>query len=255
MNKLTIVGAGSGDKELITVKGAKAIENADIIIYAGSLVNPEVLTYNTSGAQIYNSASMNLEEVIEVIVKGIKENKKVVRVHTGDPSLYGAIKEQIDELEKQNIGVEIIPGVTSLFAAAATLKSELTLPDVSQTVIITRPVGRTPKPSEESLKSLAKHQATMAIYLGTGMIEKVCKELIEGGYPKDTAVGVVYHASWADEKKIIGNLENIAQKVKDEGITKTALIIVGDVLSPKNYAYSKLYDKKFEHEYRKAKLD
>jgi len=253
MKKMIIVGAGPGDKELITIKGKNAVEKADILIYAGSLVNPEVLEYNKKGAKIYNSAEMTLEEVIDVAVNGINNGLTVVRVHTGDPALYGAIKEQIDELKKYEIDVEIIPGVTSLFAAAATLKSELTLPDVSQTVIITRPEGRTPKPEKESLIALAKHNATMAIYLGTGMIEKVCDELIEGGYEKDTSVAVVYHASWPDEKKITGTLENISEKVKSEGVTKTALIIVGNVTNPKNYDYSKLYDKTFEHEYRSAK--
>ncbi|MBA2852131.1 precorrin-4/cobalt-precorrin-4 C11-methyltransferase [Methanococcus maripaludis] len=253
MKKMIIVGAGPGDKELITIKGKNAIENADILIYAGSLVNPEVLDYNKKDAKIYNSATMTLDEVIEVAVNGIKNGLTVVRVHTGDPALYGAIKEQIDELKKYEIDVEIIPGVTSLFAAAATLKSELTLPDVSQTVIITRPEGRTPKPAKESLIALAKHNATMAIYLGTGMIEKVCTELIEGGYPEDTAVSVVYHASWPDEKKIKGTLKDISEKVKGEGITKTALIIVGNVTNPDSYDYSKLYDKDFEHEFRKPK--
>ncbi|ABR54865.1 precorrin-4 C11-methyltransferase [Methanococcus vannielii SB] len=253
MKKMIIVGAGPGDKELLTIKGKKAIENADILIYAGSLVNPEVLEYNIKNAKIYNSAKMTLEEVISVAVDGINNNLSVVRVHTGDPSLYGAIKEQIDELKKHDIDVEIIPGVTSLFAAAATLKSELTLPDVSQTVIITRPEGRTKKPEKESLIALSKHNATMAIYLGTGMIEKVCEELIEGGYNKDTAVSVVYHASWPDEKKITGTLTDISKKVKEEKITKTALIIVGNAMNPKFYEYSKLYDKDFEHEYRGVK--
>ncbi len=254
MKKVIIVGAGPGDKELITVKGKKAIENADIIVYAGSLVNKEVLEYNKKNAKIYNSATMDLDEIVNVMVEGIKNDLNVVRVHTGDPSIYGAIKEQIDELRKYDIDVEIIPGVTSLFAAAATLKSELTLPKVSQTVIITRPEGKTPKPEKEKIKNLAKHQATMAIYLGVGMIEKVCNELVEGGYLEETPVAVVYHASWEDEKIIRGKLNDIAEKVKEAGIKKTALIIVGDVLDPDWYEYSKLYDKDFETEYRKPKL-
>jgi len=253
LKKITIVGAGPGDPELITLKGKKAIEDADVLIYAGSLVNKEVLKYNKKNAKIYNSATMNLGEIIEVIVEALKKNLKVVRVHTGDPSIYGAIKEQIDELKKYNIDVDIIPGVTSLFAAASSLKVELTLPKVSQTVIITRPEGRTPKPESESLKDLSKHGATMAIYLGVGMIDKVVGDLIEGGYKRDTPVAVVYHASWNDEKIIKGTLENIRDKVKEEGIKKTALIIVGDVLNPKYYEYSKLYDKNFETEFRKVK--
>ena len=249
--KVIIVGAGPGDPELITVKGKKAIENADVIIYAGSLVNKELLKYNKKNAKIYNSATMDLEEIVKVMVENVKKGLNVVRLHSGDPSIYGAIKEQIDELKKHGIDVEIIPGVTSLFAAAASLKAELTLPEVSQTVIITRPEGKTPTPEKEKLRDSAKHNATMAIYLGVSMIEKVCKELIEGGYKEDTPVAVVYHASWEDEKIVVGTLKDIAEKVKKEGIKKTALIIVGEVLNPKHYAYSKLYDKEFEHEYRK----
>jgi precorrin-4/cobalt-precorrin-4 C11-methyltransferase len=249
--KVIIVGAGPGDPELITIKGKKAIEDADVIIYAGSLVNEKLLEYNKKNAEIYNSANMNLEEIVEVMVRAVNEGKKVVRLHTGDPSIYGAIKEQIDELAKHGIDVEIIPGVSSLFAATASLKVELTLPDVSQTVIITRPEGRTPMPEKEKLKDLAKHQSTMVIFLGVSMIDKVVKELIEGGYKEDTPVAVVYRASWDDEKIVRGTLEDIAEKVKKEGIKKTALIIVGEVLNPKHYAYSKLYDKDFEHGYRK----
>jgi precorrin-4/cobalt-precorrin-4 C11-methyltransferase len=252
MNRnITIVGAGSGAPDLITVRGAKAIEKADIIIYAGSLVNKEVLNYNTKNAKIYNSATMHLGEVIDVIVDGVNNGLNVVRVHTGDPSIYGAIKEQMDELKKYNIGVDIVPGVSSLFGAMSSLQAELTLPDVSQTIIITRPEGRTPKPQSEKISDLAKHKATIAIYLGVGMIDKVVNELLEG-YELDTPVAVVYRATWEDEKIIRGTLKDIAKKVKEGGITKTALIIVGEVLDPKHYEYSKLYDKDFETEYRKA---
>ncbi|HIP34936.1 MAG TPA: precorrin-4 C(11)-methyltransferase [Methanothermococcus okinawensis] len=252
--KVVIVGAGPGDPELITLKGKKAIEEADIIVYAGSLVNKEILKYNRKNAKIYNSATMDLEEIVKVMVDGVEKGLKVVRLHTGDPSIYGAIKEQIDELKKHNIEVEIIPGVTSLSAAASSLKVELTLPKVSQTVIITRPEGRTPKPEGESLKELARHRSTMAIFLGVGMIDKVVSELIEGGYRKDTPVAVVYKASWKDEKVVKGTLEDIALKVKEANIRKTALIIVGDVLCPKEYEYSKLYNKNFETEYRRKKV-
>ncbi|GBF36481.1 precorrin-4 C(11)-methyltransferase [Methanofervidicoccus abyssi] len=252
--KVIIVGAGPGDPELITLKGKKAIEEADIIVYAGSLVNKEILKYNRKNAKIYNSATMDLEEIVKVMVDGVEKGLKVVRLHTGDPSIYGAIKEQIDELKKHNIEVEIIPGVTSLSAAASSLKVELTLPKVSQTVIITRPEGRTPKPEGESLKELARHRSTMAIFLGVGMIDKVVSELIEGGYRKDTPVAVVYKASWKDEKVVKGTLEDIALKVKEANIRKTALIIVGDVLCPKEYEYSKLYNKNFETEYRRKKV-
>lgn len=245
-----IVGAGPGDKELITIKGKKAIEEADIIIYAGSLVNRELLNYNKKNAKIYDSSKMSLDEIVNVMVKGVKEGKKVVRLHTGDPSIYGAIKEQIDELRKHNIDVEIIPGVTSLFAAAASLKIELTLPDVSQTVIITRPEGRTKVPEREKLEELAKHKSTMAIYLGVSLIDKVVESL-KKHYDENTPVAVVYKASWPDEKIITGTLKDIANKVKESGINRTALIIVGDVLNPKHYSYSKLYDKDFKHMFRK----
>ncbi len=248
--KITIVGAGTGDPELITVKGLKAIQEADVIVYAGSLVNKELLKYAKT-KEIYDSSKMNLDEIIKIMVKSVKEGKKVVRLHTGDPSIYGAIKEQIDELAKHNIDVEIIPGVSSLFAAAASLKIELTLPDVSQTVIITRPEGRTKVPEKEKLKELAKHNSTMAIFLGVSLIDKVVNELLEGGYSKDTPVAVVYKASWPDEKIILGTLNDISEKVKKEGINRTALIIVGDVLNPKYYSYSKLYDKNFKHGFRK----
>jgi len=251
--KVLIVGAGPGDPELITLKGKKAIEEADVIVYAGSLVNREILKYNRRNAKIYNSATMDLEEIVEIMVEGVKKGLNVVRLHSGDPSIYGAIKEQIDELRKHGIDVEIIPGVTSLSAAASSLKVELTLPKVSQTVIITRPEGRTPKPKGESIKELSRHGSTMAIFLGVGMIEKVVSDLIEGGYRRDTPVAVVYKASWKDEKIVKGTLEDIVPKVKEANIRRSALIIVGDVLDPKNYDYSKLYDKNFETGFRKRK--
>ncbi|WP_457613116.1 precorrin-4 C(11)-methyltransferase [Methanocaldococcus sp.] len=249
--KVIIVGAGPGDPELITIKGKKALESADVVVYAGSLVNEELLKYCKDGVEIYNSASMNLDEIVNIIVEAVNSGKKVVRLHTGDPSIYGAIKEQIDELSKRGIDVEIIPGVSSLFAATASLKVELTLPDVSQTVIITRPEGRTPKPEKEKIRDLAKHKATMVIFLGVSMIDKVVKELLSGGYNENTPVAVVYHASWSDEKIVRGTLKDISEKVKREGIKKTALIIVGEVLNPKHYSYSKLYDGNFEHEFRR----
>ncbi|HIP84355.1 MAG TPA: precorrin-4 C(11)-methyltransferase [Methanothermococcus okinawensis] len=252
-DKVVIVGAGPGDPELITLKGKKAIEEADVIVYAGSLINKEILKYNRKNAKIYNSATMDLEEIVKIMVEGVEKGLKVVRLHSGDPSIYGAIKEQIDELKRYNIDIEIIPGVTSLSAAASSLKVELTLPKISQTVIITRPEGRTLKPKGESLKELAKHRSTMAIFLGVGMIDKVVSQLIEGGYRRDTPVAVVYKASWKDEKIIRGTLEDIGPKVKEANIRKTALIIVGDVLDPKDYEYSKLYDKNFETGYRRRK--
>lgn len=247
--KVIFIGAGPGDPELITIKGRKAIQKSDIIIYAGSLVNKEVLSYASRDVEIHNSASMNLDEIIEVMENGINNGKIIARVHTGDPSIYGAIGEQIEILKEKNIPFEIVPGVSSLFASAAALKSELTLPDISQTVIITRPEGRTPKPQREAIKKLAKHQATMCIFLGVHMIEDVVEDLLNH-YPNDTPVAVVKKASWEDQKVIRGTLNDISIKVKDADIKKTAMIIVGKVLDPGKITPSKLYDAGFSHEYR-----
>ena len=232
--KVVFIGAGPGDPELLTIKGKNALQTSDIIIYAGSLVNKEVLCYAPRDAKIYNSATMNLPEIIEVMEEGLKNGKTVARVHTGDPSIYGAIGEQIEALRGKKIPFKIIPGVSSLFATAAALESELTLPEVSQTVIITRPEGRTPKPSKESVKNLAKHNATMCIFLGIQMIEKVVEDLLSH-YSPDTPVAVVKKASWKDQKIIRGTLEDIAVKVKDAGIKKTAMIVVGKV--PVSYTH------------------
>ncbi|AKL93580.1 precorrin-4 C(11)-methyltransferase CbiF [Clostridium aceticum] len=251
MTNVYFIGAGPGDPELITLKGHKKIQEADVIIYAGSLVNPEVLGNRKETAEVHNSASMTLPEVIEVIEKAVKEGKTVARVHTGDPSIYGAIREQIDLLEKQAITYEVIPGVSSFVASAAQLKKEFTLPEVSQTVILTRMEGRTPVPARESLASLASHQTSMAIFLSVQAIEKVVEELLTA-YPLNTPVAVVQKATWSDQQIVEGTLENIAQKVKDAGIKKTAQILVGNFLG-NEYALSKLYDENFTHEYRKGK--
>ncbi|CDG64928.1 MAG: precorrin-4/cobalt-precorrin-4 C11-methyltransferase [Methanobacterium sp.] len=250
--KVIFIGAGPGDPELLTIKAAKVIEKADIIIYAGSLVNPQVLSGAKEGAEIHNSAHMNLDEIIQLMIESTRKGKTVARVHTGDPAIYGAIAEQIQYLKAQDVPYEIIPGVSSLFASAAALEAELTQPEVSQTVIITRPAGRTPKPDREAINLLAEHQATMCIFLGVHMIEKVVDELLTS-YPKQTPVAVVQKASWEDEKIMRGTLEDIAQKVKDAGITKTALIVVGDVLGVDEVTPSKLYDAHFTHEYRNGK--
>ena len=248
MEKVYFIGAGPGDPDLITVKGKKIVEKADIIIYAGSLVNKEIIDCHKKEAEIYNSASMNLEEVIEVTVKGVKDNKLVARVHTGDPSIYGAIREQMDILDDFNIEYEVIPGVSSFVASAAAIKKEFTLPDVSQTVICTRLEGRTPVPENESLELLASHKASMAIFLSVQMIETVVEKLMKH-YERDTPVAVIQKATWPDEKIVMGTLENIAEKVKEENITKTAQILVGWFMGDK-YSKSKLYDKTFTHEYR-----
>lgn len=247
--KVIFIGAGPGDPELLTVKGYKAIEKADIIIYAGSLVNKDVLSHRKKDSIVYNSAILNLDEIIKIIKEGIDENKTIARVHTGDPAIYGAIGEQIRELKENNIQYEIIPGVSSLFGTASVLETELTLPEISQTIIITRPEGRTPKPEKESITSLASHHATMCIFLGVGMIDKVVDELLEG-YEKTTPIAVVQKATWKDQKIIRGTLSDIVEKVKEAEIKKTAMIVVGDVLNPGDFTPSKLYDPKFKHEYR-----
>ncbi len=250
--KVIFVGAGPGDPDLITVKGSEAVKNADVIIYAGSLVNPEILNRAKDGAKIYNSANMNLDEIIDVIKTAHEEDKIIARVHTGDPSIYGAIAEQINQLKELGIGYTIIPGVSSLFGTAAALESQLTLPEVSQTIIITRPEGRTPKPSSESLDKLAQHNATMCIFLGIQMIDDVVEQLLKE-YDEETPVAIVKKATWPDEEVLRGNLSNIAQKVHEAGFTKTAMIVVGDVLDQQSGEKSKLYNPKFAHMYRDAK--
>lgn len=243
------VGAGPGDPELITVKGKRKIEEADVIIYAGSLVNPQVLAGAKPEAQIYNSASMTLPEVIAVIKDGAEQGKQVVRVHTGDPSIYGAIREQMTELDRLGIPYEVVPGVSSFLAAAAALKREYTLPGISQTVILTRMEGRTPVPEKETIEELASHQATMVIFLSVGQIEELCSRLVSGGYAGDTPAAVVYKASWEDQQIVTGTLEDIAGKVKAAGIRKTALVTVGRFLGDA-FELSRLYDESFSHEYR-----
>lgn len=251
MNKIFFIGAGPGDPKLMTIRGKELVEKADIIIYAGSLVNKEVLMWRKEDAKVYNSASMTLDEVIDVMKKGVDEEKFVIRVHTGDPSIYGAIREQIDRLDELDIESEVVPGVSSFVASAAALKKEFTLPSVSQTVICTRMEGRTPVPEMESLDKLASHKASMAIFLSVQMIEKVVDKLIVH-YPPETPVAVVQRATWEDEKIVLGTLSNIADKVKEEKITKTAQILVGNFLGDR-YELSKLYDPSFTHEYRTAK--
>ncbi len=241
MTKVFFVGAGPGDPELITVKGKKVIECSDIIIYAGSLVNKEVIDYKKKDACVYNSAEMTLEEVIKIIKDGIDKGLAIARVHSGDPTIYGAIREQIDMLDELNINYEVIPGVSSFTASAAAINKEFTLPDVSQTIICTRLEGRTPVPEKESLDKLAKHRASMAIFLSIQNINKAVKKLLKG-YEKDTPVAVVYRATWKDQKIIFGTLDDIVDKVKKDDIKKSAMILIGDFLGNK-YERSKLYDK------------
>lgn len=243
------IGAGPGAVDLITVRGMHLLQKAYVIIYAGSLVNPALLDYAGSECKIYDSAKMTLEEVIAVIKEN--SNKLVVRLHTGDPSIYGAIREQMDELDKLGISYEVVPGVSSFCAAAAALQAEYTLPGVSQSVIITRTSGRTPVPPKEEIELFAAHHATMAIFLSTGMLEKLTKQLIKGGYNENTPAAIVYKASWPDEKVFVTTVSMLNETAQQNQITKTALILVGDFLGDR-YERSKLYDPTFTHEFREA---
>ena len=246
------VGAGSGAADLITVRGARLLAEADQIIYAGSLVNPELLEYKKDGCVVHNSAKMTLEEVISAIQEAEREKKMTVRLHTGDSSIYGAIREQMDLLERLEIAYEVCPGVSSFCGAAAALQLEYTLPGISQSVIITRLEGRTPVPERERLASLASHQATMVIFLSAGMTERLQQELLTGGYPASTPAAIVYKATWPEEKKILCTVGTLAESAKREGISKTALILVGEVISHSLYERSKLYDPSFTTEFRKG---
>lgn len=248
---IAFVGAGSGAADLITVRGQNYLKEADLIVYAGSLVNPALLEVKKEGCEVYNSALMTLEEVLDVMVKAEKEGKKVVRLHTGDPCLYGAVREQMDALDAAGIAYEYCPGVSSFCGAAAALNAEYTLPGISQSVVITRMEGRTPVPERESIRSFASHQATMVIFLSTGMLKKLSEELIAGGYEKDTPAAIVYKATWPDEKVLRCTVESLAETAEKEQITKTALIVVGRVLDGE-YERSKLYNPAFTTEFRQA---
>ena len=252
-NPVLFVGAGPGDPELITVKGQRALMAADVVIYAGSLVPEGLLQWTRPGTTALSSAAMNLEEIIEAIKNAYSKGKRVVRLHTGDPSLYGAIFEQMVELQQRGIPYNVIPGVTAAFAAAAALGLEYTLPEVSQTLILTRMAGRTPVPEKENLADLAKHQASMAIYLSMSMANEVAG-ILTAAYGKNATCAVVYRASQPEEKVIVTRIEKLAERVEAEKITKHALIIVGKVLDvrPENLQHkSKLYDRKFKHGCRK----
>ena len=245
------VGAGCGAADLITVRGKNLLEKADVIIYAGSLVNPELLNYAKQECEIHNSAKMTLDDVISVIEKAESENKTTVRLHTGDPSIYGAIREQMDRLDELSIACDVCPGVSSFCGAAAALKAEYTLPDVSQTVILTRMEGRTPVPDRENIRSLASHGATMIVFLSASMTGKLSEELIKGGYSPDTPAAIVYKATWADQKVMRCTISSLAETAEKNGINKTALIVVGNFLGT-DYELSKLYSADFETGFRKA---
>ena len=245
------VGAGSGAVDLITVRGARLLKEADVIIYAGSLVNPDVLRYAGPDCKIYDSAYMTLEEVLDVIKAAETAGKTTVRLHTGDSSIYGAVREQFDELEELGIEYDVCPGVSAFCGAAAALRAEYTLPDVSQTVIITRTAGRTGVPERESIQSLAAHQSTMVLFLSTSLTEKLQAELLAGGYPGNTPVAVVYKATWPDERIFRCTVDTLHKTVTENGLTKTSLIIVGGCMG-EEYTRSKLYDPSFTTEFREA---
>lgn len=247
---VTFVGAGSGAIDLITIRGQRLLSEADVIIYAGSLINHDLLHYAKPDCECYDSAYLSLPEVMEIIRKN--REKQIVRLHTGDPSIFGAIREQMKELERENIPYEVCPGVSSMCGAAAALRVEYTLPGVSQSVIITRMEGRTPVPERESIRLLAAHQTTMIIFLSSGMTKKLAEELIAGGYPEQTPCAIVYKATWPDEKVVRGQLKDLSKLAQEHQITKTALILVGNFLGDV-FELSKLYDENFQTEYRSAK--
>lgn len=252
MKTIHFVGAGSGAADLITLRGKQQLEEADIIIYAGSLVNPQLLNYAKENCEIFNSAKMTLEEVLDVMLRGTKEDKQIVRLHTGDPCLYGAIREQMDVLDREGIPYDYTPGVSSFCGAASALNLEYTLPDISQSVIITRMAGRTPVPEKESIESFAAHNATMVVFLSTGLLEELSQRLIAGGYTADTPAAIVYKATWDDEKSFICTVGTLAETARKNNITKTALMIIGNVVGCTSYDRSKLYDPGFTTEFREA---
>ncbi|MBQ2191971.1 MAG: precorrin-4 C(11)-methyltransferase [Clostridia bacterium] len=246
------VGSGSGAADLITVRGAKLLSEADVVIWAGSLVNPELLSYCKKDCEIFDSARLTLEEVVEIIKNAEAAGKTTVRLHTGDSSIFGAVREQFDELETLGIEYDVTPGVSSFCGAAASLKAEYTLPGVSQTVIITRAAGRTPVPEKESIASLALHGATMVLFLSTSLTEKLQSELLAGGYAEETPVAVVYKATWPDERILRCTVGTLHKTVTESGLTKTSLIIVGGCMGGE-YLRSLLYHPGFTTEFRKAK--
>ncbi|MGS2777607.1 precorrin-4 C(11)-methyltransferase [Robertmurraya sp. GLU-23] len=253
--KLYIIGAGPGDPDLITVKGLKLLQEADVVLYADSLVNEELINKSKPTAEVMKTAGMHLDEMVDIMVDRIRSGRKVVRVHTGDPAVYGAIMEQMTLLKKAGIDVEIVPGVSSVFAAAAAAQAELTIPDLTQTVILTRAEGRTPVPEFEKLRDLASHHSTIALFLSATLTKKVMKEFIDAGWSKDTPVIVVYKASWPDEQIVRTTVEHLDDDMRKNGIRKQAMILAGwaldEKIHDKNYR-SKLYDQSFTHGFRRG---
>ena len=253
MSKVYFVGCGPGDPDLITVKAKKLLQKADVVVYSGSLIPDQILKM-CKKAKLHDAAGLVREEIFEILRSNAKKSNLVIRLHDGDPAIYGAIREQTDNLQKEGIEFEIVPGVTSFLASSAALGLQLTLPGITQTIIITRAEKRTAVPKQEQISELARHRSTMIFYLSIHLLQDIVKQAIEGGYPKSTPSAVVYRASWPDQKIITGTLEDIVKKVWAEKITRTAIVIIGDVIQPKSYEYSKLYDKSFSHGYRKAKV-
>lgn len=253
MSKVYFVGCGPGDPDLITVKAKKLLQKANVVVYSGSLI-PDQILKTCKKAKLHDAASLVREEIFEILKKSAKQDKIVIRLHDGDPAIYGAIREQTDNLQKEGIECEIVPGVTSFLASSAALGIQLTLPGVTQTIIVTRAEKRTAVPKQEQISELAKHKSTMIFYLSVHLLQDIVKQAIQGGYPKSTPAAVVYRASWPDQKIITGTLDDIVKKVWAEKITRTAIVMIGDVIQPKSYEYSKLYDKTFSHGYRKSKV-
>ncbi|WP_139187858.1 precorrin-4 C(11)-methyltransferase [Bacillus tuaregi] len=254
--KIYIVGAGPGDPDLITVKGLNILQQADVILYTDSLVNEELIAKAKPEAEVLKTAGMNLEEIVSVMVDRVKAGKMVARIHTGDPSMYGAIMEQMAQLKKEGIGYEVIPGVSSVFASAAAIGAELTIPDLTQTLILTRAEGRTPVPEFEKLRDLASHHCTIALFLSATLTKKVVNELQAAGWQDDTPVAVIQRASWPDQKIVRTTLVNLDEAMKVNGIRKHAMILAGWALDPNIYEKdeyrSKLYDASFTHGFRKG---
>ncbi len=253
MSEVFFVGCGPGDPELITVKAKKLIQKADVVVYSGSLIPEPILKLCKKG-KLHDASGLVREEIFDILFKNAKKDKLVVRLHDGDPSIYGAIKEQIDNLKEKGISSQVVPGVTAFLASAAALESQLTLPGVTQTIIVTRAESRTKVPKREKISELAKHKATLIFYLSVHLLSDIVKEAVEGGYKKSTPVAVVYRASWKDQKIVKGTLKDITKKVRDEKITRTAIVIISEVIDSTTYEFSKLYDKKFSHGYRKSKV-
>jgi precorrin-4/cobalt-precorrin-4 C11-methyltransferase len=253
VSNVFFVGCGPGDPELITIKAKKLIQKADVVVYSGSLIPPSILKLCKKG-KLYDAAGLVREEIFEILYKNAKKDNLVVRLHDGDPSIYGAIKEQIDNLQEKGISSTVVPGVTAFLASAAALETQLTLPGVTQTIIVTRAESRTKVPKREKISELAKHKATLIFYLSVHLLSDIVKESLAGGYKKSTPVAVVYRASWKDEKIVKGTLRDIEKKIRDKKITRTAIVIISEVIDSKSYEYSKLYDKKFSHGYRKSRI-